>query len=48
LASRDTLKSLGYAVEWHQYPMAHSVVEAEILHIREYLLRVLPPLAESP
>jgi phospholipase/carboxylesterase len=42
LAARDTLKSLGYAVEWHQYPMAHSVVEAEIVHIREFLLRVLP------
>src|SRR5580693_3648352 len=23
LSSRDILKSLGYAVEWHQYPMAH-------------------------
>jgi phospholipase/carboxylesterase len=42
LNSRQTLTSLGYAVEWHQYPMAHSVCEAEIGDIRAYLRRVLP------
>jgi phospholipase/carboxylesterase len=40
--SRDQLKSLGYSVEWHQYPMPHSVCPAEIADIRSYLLRVLP------
>ncbi len=40
--SRDRLKSLGFTVEWHQYPMAHSVCAAEIADIREFLLRVLP------
>ena len=44
LDSRQPLKSLGYAVEWHQYPMAHSVCSAEIADIRHYLFRVLPPL----
>ena len=40
--SRDLLKTLGYAVEWHQYPMPHSVCAAEIADIRSYLLGVLP------
>jgi len=40
--SREFLRSLGYAVEWHQYPMEHSVCEAEIADIREFLHRVLP------
>ena len=41
LASRDALIALGYAVEWHAYPMAHSVCEAEISDINRWLLRVL-------
>jgi phospholipase/carboxylesterase len=40
--SRDFLKAQGYAVEWHEYPMAHAVCAAEIADIREFLLRVLP------
>ena len=40
--SRDFLRSQGYAVEWHEYPMAHAVCAAEITDIREFLLRVLP------
>jgi len=42
LESRDRLKSLGFTIEWHQYPMAHAVCTAEIADIREYLFRVLP------
>jgi phospholipase/carboxylesterase len=42
LRSRDLLRTLGYAVEWHQYPMAHSVSPAELADIREFLFRVLP------
>jgi len=42
LESRDILKGAGYAVEWHQYPMAHVVCAAEIADIRSYLFRVLP------
>ena len=41
LRSRDVLKSAGYAVEWHQYSMAHSVCQEEVADIREFLLRVL-------
>src|SRR3984957_7188221 len=44
--SRDQLKSLGYSIEWHQYPMAHALCTEEIADIRHFLLRVLPPLAE--
>jgi phospholipase/carboxylesterase len=40
--SRDFLKARGYAVEWHEYPMAHAVCAPEIADIREFLLRVLP------
>ena len=40
--SRDFLKAQGYSVEWHEYPMPHAVCAAEIAHIREFLLRVLP------
>jgi phospholipase/carboxylesterase len=42
LDSRDYLRSKGYSVEWHEYPMAHAVCPAEITDIREYLFRVLP------
>ena len=40
--SRDALKLLGYAVDWHEYPMAHSVCPEEISDIRRFLFRVLP------
>jgi phospholipase/carboxylesterase len=40
--SRDFLRAQGYTVEWHEYPMGHSVCPAEVADIREYLFRVLP------
>jgi phospholipase/carboxylesterase len=40
--SRDFLSRAGFAVEWHDYPMAHSVCGEEIADIREFLRRVLP------
>ncbi len=40
-ASRDALKAAGYAVEWHQYPMPHSVNEQEIRDVAAFLKRVL-------
>jgi phospholipase/carboxylesterase len=40
--SRDFLQALGYAIEWREYPMPHSVCPAEIADIRQFLLRVLP------
>ena len=35
--SRDVLKSLGYAVEWHTYLMAHAVCPEEISDLRYWL-----------
>jgi phospholipase/carboxylesterase len=39
--SRDRLKALGYAVEWHEYPMQHSVNADEVRAIAAFLKRVL-------
>jgi phospholipase/carboxylesterase len=39
--SRDALQALGYAVEWHEYPMPHSVCPEEIKDIAAFLLRIL-------
>ena len=41
--SRDALIALGYAVEWHTYPMAHSVCPQEIADMNRWLLTVLAP-----
>lgn len=40
-ATRDALKALGYQVDWHEYPMAHSVCMEEIADLNAWLLRVL-------
>ena len=40
-ASRDALQALGYAVEWHDYPMPHSVCAPEIVDLNRWLLRLL-------
>ena len=40
-ASRDYLQKLGYAVEWRDYPMPHSVCAPEIADISSFLARVL-------
>lgn len=40
-ASRDALHSLGYQVEWHEYPMAHSVCMEEIADLNAWLLKTL-------
>ena len=45
LAARDQLKALGYAVQWHAYPMPHSVCPQEIADINAWLLQVLAPKA---
>jgi phospholipase/carboxylesterase len=39
--SRDALRALGYDVEWHEYPMAHSVCMEEIADLNAWLLRTL-------
>lgn len=40
-ASRDALRTLGYAVDWHEYPMAHAVCPQEIGDLNRWLQRVL-------
>jgi phospholipase/carboxylesterase len=39
--SRELLARLGYAVEWHEYPMPHSVAPQELDDIGAWLRRVL-------
>ena len=41
LASRDALIAHGYQVEWHTYPMPHSVAAEEVDAIGRFLRRVL-------
>jgi phospholipase/carboxylesterase len=41
VATRDALRASGYPVEWHEYPMAHSVCMEEIQDLQRWLLRVL-------
>jgi phospholipase/carboxylesterase len=39
--SRALLQSLGYAVEWREYPMPHSVCPEEVGDIGAWLSKVL-------
>ena len=39
--SKDFLEKAGYRVEWHEYPMPHSVCGEEIGHIASFLTRLL-------
>ena len=41
IATRDALVELGHAVEWHEYPMQHSVCQEEIDDVQDWLLKVL-------
>jgi len=40
LVSRHLLESLNYKLEWHEYPMAHSVCAEEIDDISRFLSKV--------
>jgi phospholipase/carboxylesterase len=40
-ASRDALAALGCDIEWHDYPMEHSVCAEEVDDLQRFLLRVL-------
>ena len=40
-ASRDALVALGHSVEWHEYPMPHSVCAEEVADLNRWLLQVL-------
>jgi phospholipase/carboxylesterase len=41
--SRDALVLMGYDVEWHEYPMQHSVSQEEVLDLKHWLQRLLGP-----
>jgi phospholipase/carboxylesterase len=40
-ASRDALVAMGHPVEWHEYPMPHSVCAEEIADLNRWLLKTL-------
>ena len=40
-ASRDALRALGHPVDWHDYPMPHSVCAEEIADMNAWLLKQL-------
>ncbi|HKI60554.1 MAG TPA: carboxylesterase [Mariprofundaceae bacterium] len=40
-SSHRKLESLGYPVEWHSYPMEHSVCPAEIVKIGQWITKAL-------
>ena len=42
-SSRDLLSQLGYPVQWHSYPMQHSVHPREVTDISAFLTRQLGP-----
>lgn len=42
--SKNFLEKCGYPVEWHEYPMPHSVSNEEIADIRDFILRTVPPV----
>lgn len=41
IASREALAAMGYAIEWHDYPMPHSVCIEEIEDLGAWMRRVL-------
>jgi phospholipase/carboxylesterase len=42
LQSKQVLQQNAYHIDWHEYPMAHSVCLPEIADIRDFLNRILP------
>ena len=40
-ASRDALTAMGYVVQWHDYPMEHSVCPQEVADLEQFLKRIL-------
>jgi len=44
-AARDLLAGLSHPVEWHDYPMEHSVCAEEVAALNDWLLKVLAPAA---
>ena len=40
-ASREHLEKLGYKIEWHDYPMPHSVCAPEIADLAAFLSKII-------
>jgi phospholipase/carboxylesterase len=40
-ASREVLEKLGYKIEWHEYPMPHSVCAPEIADLSAFLSKII-------
>ena len=43
MAARETLLGLAQPLQWHDYPMEHSVCEQEVRDLQQWLLQVLAP-----
>ena len=43
VAARDQLRQWGYQVDWHDYPMAHSLCLQEVQDIQQWLLQQYTP-----
>ncbi len=41
IEARDTLVTLGYQLEWHEYNMGHAVCAEEIVHLNAWLSTIL-------
>jgi len=39
--TRDALRELGYAVDWHEYPMPHLVCAEEVADLSAWFRHVL-------
>ena len=39
--TRDLLRALGHAVEWHEYPIGHTVSVEELEALRRWVLGVM-------
>lgn len=47
-ASREQLETLGYQVDWHDYPIEHSVCLEEVQDLSAWLQQLLGPQAQAP
>ena len=41
VTTKEQLNSLGFVVNWHTYPMQHTVLPEEIEHIKDFVQKVL-------
>jgi phospholipase/carboxylesterase len=39
--SRQLLETAGFKIEWHGYPMPHSLCEQEVADLRSFLRRIV-------